>query len=308
MAAALAWSRRGASRVAVVALAALVATLAVAPSMTRAQRAAAGGDEVAPTVTAQLARGQRQFVDLDYAKAIKTLTPVPNDPRATRAQRLRALELIGLSHLILGNEARARDAFERLLGIDPGYQLRDDSGSPKIRAFFDQVKRQVVPGFDPSLTAELEHTAPGGARGGKKVELEVRVAGGRGDVKEMQIFWRPQGELDYRAQPARQVDADAGRWRGAVRAPAAERDYSLDYYVEARDIGGRAIGRIAGPETPLSLRVAAGLAGATPWYGRWYVWAGAAAAVVGGTVAAIALTGDDAPAGTLDPGTVVLSP
>lgn len=299
---------RGRPAAAMVAALATLAALAVSPAVAIAQDEPPAGESAGPTVAARLARGQRQFVDLDYAKALRTLASVPNDARATRAQRVRALELIGLSHLILGNEARARDAFERLLGIDPGYQLRDDSGSPKIRAFFDRVKRRVVPGFDPSMTAELEHTAPGGARGGSKVELEIRVAGGRGDVKEMQIFWRPPGELDYRAQPARRVDAETGRWRGAVRAPAAERDYRLEYYVEARDIGGRAIGRIAGPETPLNLRVAAGAAQQTPWYGRWYVWAGVAAAVAGGTAAALVLSGDDAPAGSLDPGTVVLTP
>ena len=176
-----------------------------APASAWAQPAGDGADR--GRVTERLERGLAQFNDLEYRQAIRTLGPVPRDSAATRAQRVRALELIGLSHLILGEEGPARDAFQDLLAIDPGYQLRDDSGSPNIRAFFDQVKRAYVPGFDPSMTAELDHAAPRGATGGQTLQLDIRVIEGKDQVKEMQIQWRRQGVLDYQSAPARQVDA-----------------------------------------------------------------------------------------------------
>ena len=49
-------------------------------------------------------------------------------------------------YLILNDSAHAVEAFEDLLTIDAGYQLKHDDGSPKIRTFFDDVKRKFVPG------------------------------------------------------------------------------------------------------------------------------------------------------------------
>src|SRR5262245_10755298 len=71
-----------------------------------------------------LARGQKLFEEQEYAGAIQALTPVTRDARATRAQRLRALELIALAQFIRNDRGAARATFERILDIDPGYQLR----------------------------------------------------------------------------------------------------------------------------------------------------------------------------------------
>ena len=117
-------------------------------------------DVTAQTIDAYLTRGQLAYDNQDYAVAVQTLEPVTRDARATRAQRLRALELIALAQFITHDGGAARATFERILDIDPGYQLRDTSGSPKIRAFFDQLKKELIPGFDPNAGADLEHAAP----------------------------------------------------------------------------------------------------------------------------------------------------
>ncbi len=256
-------------------------------------------------VRARLAEGKALFDDQEYRKAIRTLAPIPHDPAADRAQRIRALELIGMSYLILGQEDRARDAFQDLLAIDPGYQLRDDTGSPKIRTFFDDVKNKYVPGFDPNAVAELEYTAPRRATGGRRVEVDVRVVSGGGRVKEVVVKWRRPGLLDYGDAQALRIRGD--HWRAKFRVPESKRAYAIDYYIEARDIAGGSIGRVGGPETPLTLRVGAGVVAVTPWYKRWYTLAGAAV-VVGAGTALIVTSGDDAPTGSLDPGTVTLTP
>lgn len=256
-------------------------------------------------VRKRLDQGRALYVDQEYRKAIRTVAPIPHDPAATREQRLRALELIGLSYLILGEDDRARDAFQDLLAIDPGYQLRDDSGSPKIREFFDDVKTNYVPGFDPDAVAELDHTAPRTATAGRKIELQVRVTKGGGRVKEMVVKWRRRGELDYGDEQARRIKGD--RWRVKFKLPSSALAYQIDYYVEARDIAGGALGRVGGPETPLSMKVDAGTDGDTPWYRRWYVLAGGAVLVGVGT-ALVVTSGDDAPTGTLQPGVIELTP
>ena len=80
-----------------------------------------GGGVGPQAIETFLARGQKLFDDQDYAAAIQTLSPVTRDARATRAQRLRALELIALADLIRGDEGAARVTFERILDIDFGY-------------------------------------------------------------------------------------------------------------------------------------------------------------------------------------------
>jgi tetratricopeptide (TPR) repeat protein len=283
-----------------------LAIAAAAPMPAAGGRAAWAAPDAGARVRERLARGQAEFQDLEYRRAIRTLTSVVRDPAATRAQRLRAYALIGQSHLILGDKARAREAFEELLAIDPGYQLRDDTGSPKIRDFFDRVKRDFVPDAAASA-AELEHSAPRGATGGGAVELEVVVRAGAAEVAAVTALMRRRGVLAYtRSVPLRAIGE--GRWRARFTAAPSRSAYVLEYYLEARDVVGRGLGRVAGPETPLALPVTAGGAMGTAWYRRWYVLAGGGALLVGIGGALLVTSGDEAPDGSLPPGTVTITP
>lgn len=260
-----------------------------------------------PQIETQLARGKQLFEDQDYGPAIQVLVPITRDARATRAQRLRALELIALAQYIKGDEGAARGTFERILDIDPGYQLRDTSGSPKIRAFFDQLKKKLVPNYDPNAGADLEHAAPASAIAGRPLELDVRATRGGERVYELVVATRRRGELTYRATTA--TPRGDAKWRARVPLEVASRPFPLEYYVEARGIGGVVIARIAAPDAPLELAVGAGGGGSTekPWYARWYVIAGAAAIAAGATGLVIyAASGPDN--GSLPPGSVTVTP
>jgi hypothetical protein len=261
--------------------------------------------DAAQTLETYLARGQKLFDDQEYAPAIQTLAPVTRDARATRAQRLRALELIALAELIRGDEGAARATFERILDIDPGYQLRDPSGSPKVRAFFEQLKKQLIPNYDPTAGADLEHAAPTAATAGRPLEIEARAT--RGNVFDLVLATRHRGELAYKLIAA--TPRGDGRWRARITPEPSTKPYVLEYYLEARDAGGAAIARVASPDQPLEIALAAG--GATdakrPWYGRWYVIAGAAVVAAGVTGLAVAASRGPGP-GTLPPGTVTVTP
>lgn len=255
-------------------------------------------------VRKRLAAGRRFYQEQEYRKAVRELAPVARDPAATRAQKLEALELLGLCWFILGDEASAREAFEDLLAIDPDYELAEDSDSPKIRKFYQKVKRAYVPGTSGDR-ASLEHSAPRGAVAGRRVELGAEVTAGQDLVKEVVVNWRRRGVLAWEQVSMRSV-SDAG-WRARFTPPPDRAGYVLEYYLEARDLAGSAVARNGGPETPLSLPLAGGAAEGTAWYRRWYVWAGAGAVVLGSSVIiGAAATADDAPTGTLPPGTVTL--
>jgi hypothetical protein len=262
-----------------------------------------------------LDKGFQMFQDLDYREAIGVLRPVRTDPQATQAQKLRALELIGISYLILGDSARAVEAFEDLLTIDPGYQLKHDDGSPKIRTFFDDVKRKFVPGFAGNL--ELEHSAPSEATAGRPVEIDAVVRGKIEKVVKVVLRWRRRGVLSYGETEMRRVGKTeigrrrSERWRGRFTPPGSKSGYGVDYYMEARNAAGSSVGRVGGPETPLGLLVQPGEVDQPPsraWYTRWYVIAGGAV-LLGAAATTIIITTSGSPGdGSLDPGRVTLSP
>jgi hypothetical protein len=278
-----------------------LAVIVAAPS------SVAFADDVGPqAIETFLERGRKLFEEQEYAGAIQALAPVTRDARATRAQRLRALELIALAQFIRNDQAAARATFERILDIDPGYQLRDTSGSPQLRAFFDQLKKQLIPNFDPSAGADLEHAAPTAGSAGKAIELEVRVT--RGNVFDLVVATRRRGELSYAVAPL--TPRGDNRWRARITTSPSSKPYVLEYYVEARDAGGGPIARIAAPDQPLDIALSPGGSdgsGSRPWYSRWYVIAGGAAVAAGiGGVIVAATRGPDA--GSLPPHTVTVTP
>ncbi|MCX5740968.1 MAG: hypothetical protein NT062_00550, partial [Proteobacteria bacterium] len=129
-------------------------------------------------------------------------------------------------------------------------------------------------------------------------------------IAEVVVATRRRGELAYR--PTLATPRGDARWRARVSLDAATRPFPLEYYVEAHDLGGVVIGRVAGPDAPLDLAIAPGgavppVAATRPWYGRWYVIAGAAALAAGTTGLVLFATRGPDP-GSLPPGSVTVSP
>jgi hypothetical protein len=256
-------------------------------------------------VRARLDAGIARYQDQDYRAAIETLAAVVHDPLATRDQRARAYEYLGMSWLILGKRTHAREALEELLAVDPHYTLTDPSRSPKLHEFFEEVRARFVPGYERGAgEAELEHAAPTAATAGHGLEVQADVIRGAPVVHEVALLWRRQGLLGWATQPMR---GEGGRWHVTLLTPRESNDYALEYYLEARDEQGRVVARLASPEVPLSVPVRGAPQLREAWYKRWYVWAAVAAVVVGATIGGVvAGTVERAPAGTLPPGRISL--
>jgi hypothetical protein len=260
-------------------------------------------------VKQRLSDGEKKYADQEYRASIELFQSVLNDSSSTRDQRARAYEYIGLSWLILGKKQRAREAFEDLLSIDPHYTLTDPSHSPKLREFFEEVRSTFVPGYARSNAgeAELEHTAPGGAIAGRPVELEAVVTRGGPEVKKVALHWRRQGLLTFNEE---KLKLEGGKWTVQFAPPREASDFTLEYYLEARDGGDRVVARVASPQSPIALAVKGAPAPREVplvWYKRWYVWAAVGAVVAGVAIGAtVAATAAKAPDGTLAPGKVTL--
>jgi tetratricopeptide (TPR) repeat protein len=283
---------------------ALVVALAVAVAVA----APAFADNPQDAVRARMTEGEQRYQEQEYRAAIEAFDAVVHDPVATRDERARAYEYLGMSWLILGKKPKARAAFEELLAIDPHYTLSDPSHSPKLREFFEDVRSSFVPGYGGRAEgeAELEHAAPTGATAGRPLELEVVVIRNPQLVRTVTLQARRQGLITFDAAPMR---GEGGRYHVSYTPPRDVVDYTLEYYVEARDERGRVVARVASPQRPIPLAVhgVPAVTGPTPWYKRWYVWAAVGAVVAGGAIAgAVVGTAERAPKGSLPPGTVSL--
>jgi hypothetical protein len=134
--------------------------------------------------------------------------------------------------------------------------------------------------------------------------MAVTVVRSPDTVEDVSLRARRQGLLTYDARHMRREDD--GRFRLTYAPPRDTADYTLEYYLEARDSEGRVVARVGSPEQPITLAVR-GVVQPTPWFKRWYVWA-----AVGGTAVAIAVgvgvaeSAQHAPSGTLQPGKVDL--
>ena len=242
------------------ALALVIAALAVA--------APAFADNPQDAVRAHMQQGEERYQNQEYRLAVEAFDAVVHDPIATREDRVRAYEYLGMSWLILGKRPRARAAFEELFAIDPHYTLSDPSHSPKLREFFEEVRSSFVPGYGHAEgEAELEHSAPTGATAGRALQMEVVVIRGAPLVKAVTLFARRQGLLEYATAPMR---GEANRWKLSYVPPRDVADYTLEYYVEARDDKERVVARVASPERPIPLPVhgVPAALGPTPWYKR----------------------------------------
>jgi tetratricopeptide (TPR) repeat protein len=265
----------------------------------------AAPDNPQDAVRARLTEGEQRYQDQEYRAAVEAFAEVVRDPVATRDQRARAYEYLGMSWLILGKKARAREAFEELLAIDPHYTLSDPSHSPKLREFYDDVRASFVPGYGRGGgEAELEHSAPAGATAGRPLEVEVVVIRGAPLVQSVTLHARRQGLLTWATEAMRGQD---GRFRSSYTPPREGNDYTLEYYIEARDDKGRVVARLASPERPMALPVRGAPVPPQPWFKRWYVWAAVGAVVAGAAVGGIVYgTSERAPRGSLPPGQVSL--
>lgn len=252
-------------------------------------------------IVRRLTKAKKLYIEQEYEKVIHSLTPVVQSPMATITHKVEAYELLGLSYLILGDTQRARHMFENLLGLDPGHLLRDPSGSPKLRRFYEEVKAALVPGYDGPARVTLEHAAPPRAVAGRRVEFAARIVHGGESIQSVILRWRRSGLLTYRTAAMR---GHGSRLRARFILPGDHRSYTLEYYLEVRDSSGHTLARIGAPDQPLSVYVTGASSGDRdgPIYKRWWFWATVGALVAGGvTAGAIAVSAESAPKGNLEP-------
>ncbi|MFZ5445565.1 MAG: hypothetical protein ACOZQL_36575 [Myxococcota bacterium] len=235
-------------------------------------------------------KASAQVDEGDYEDAIRTLEAGIEQPELTDDQLAELYRLLGLSHLYLGNEDKARDAFEKLLQARPDYEL-PRAAPPKIRTLYARIKddirkRRVRPVL---LTLTPVGEAPGDAAVVVEARIEDMALGAKA-----KLFYRRAG-----AQSFSSIDFARGKTSRtdyaaivpAFEVPAEEQSYEVEYYVEVADAAQRRLAGRGDPYNPLTFRVLAKKSAAppvveaTPIYKSPWLWIGvglgAAAATTG---------------------------
>ncbi|MCA2979463.1 MAG: tetratricopeptide repeat protein [Myxococcaceae bacterium] len=265
--------------------AALTTILLVLPAATLAQ--------VVPRNDA-LVRGQQQVEEGDFEDAVKTLEAGIDQPDVTDDQLAELYRLLGLAHLYLGHEDKARAAYEKLLQARPDYEL-PKATPPKIRTLYARLKEDIRKRRVRPVTlsvAGLPDQPPGTA-----VTVEARIDDLALGAKA-KLFYRRSGAQHFSSIDFTRDKADRALHRATIPAfelPEEPAAYDVEYYVEVADAAQRRLAGRGDPFSPLMLRVLAKVAAAEvekprAWYQNPVVWivigVGAAAATTGVVVLA----------------------
>lgn len=264
--------------------------------------------------------------EMRYEEALERIEQIRRDPGSAPLVKLRALELAALAHLGLGHDAEARQAFTRMLTVDPGAELTEQRPSPRIVELFQSV-RETLAGEEPraGLVTTLDvptlegspvtaAARPDGEHAIMRVVFRARVGGRETDIQGSRTGppWRAEIPVATRADlggmsVVARGFAPSGRLSAVSSAarPDAGGGGGID------DGGGEDSGREGDPygirDTPTEDGAGGGGGGGIT--GKWWFWGAVGAVVVGGTVTAIVLAssgGTEAREGDL--GTLQLAP
>jgi tetratricopeptide (TPR) repeat protein len=246
--------------------------------------------QVAPKNDA-LTKGQQQVDEGDFEDAVKTLQSGLDAPDLSDEQLAEIYRLLGLANLYLGNEDKARDAFEKLLQARPDYEL-PKSTPPKIRTLYARIKEDVRRRRVRPVTIAL--MALGEVTGGRPVTIEARIDDLALGAKA-RLFYRRAGAQAFSSTDFARVGGSKTAFQATIPAfevPIEDAASQVEYYAEVADAAQRRLAGKGDPFNPLSFTVAARAVAvrvteARPWYANPWVWVGAgvgAAAVTTGVV------------------------
>ncbi|MBK7861494.1 MAG: hypothetical protein IPJ65_23345 [Archangiaceae bacterium] len=250
----------------------------------------ASAAQVSPRVP-ELDRAQQQVDAGDFEDAVVTLNRGLTQPDLTDDQLVELYRLLGLSHLYLGHEDGAREAFEVSCRRAPTTRCRARR-RPKVRALYGRIKEDIKKRRVRQVTLTFEPL--GAVKPATPLVVEARIEELALGAKA-KLFFRRSGAQAYSSADFTRSKTAQQTFTATVPAyevPDAGRE--LEYYVEVADAAQRRLAGKGDAYNPLVARVAAREADAAgagareperAWYQIPWVWVG-----VGVGVAAIATT------------------
>jgi len=90
-----------------------------------------------------LARAKDYYATANYEEALQALTDLRSKGGATEATQVAAYQVFCL--VALGRSDEAKGTIENLVRVDPLYHPSDSEVSPRVRTFFETVRRPLLP-------------------------------------------------------------------------------------------------------------------------------------------------------------------
>jgi hypothetical protein len=231
-----------------------------------------------------LAGAQASYDDQEYESAIAVADQVIAG-KPPKAVAIEALRLKAFALAVLGRDDEAASAFVAILAIAPRFELPEQT-SPRILAVFRPARSRWELGRETALreelgadlaALELEVDWPASSRGGRPLELSVRLGDPKSLIAEVAIHYRRRGHHSFSRLAVRPTGS-----RFAIAIPgdltASRVDYQLEAYAVAVHSSGVALKRVGSRENPMALALGAGqVPRPTPIVRRWWFIASAAA-------------------------------
>jgi hypothetical protein len=255
--------------------------------------------QLGPT-NSQITRAQEQIEQGDFEEAVKTLQEGLDAPDVTDDQLVELYRLLGLASLYLGDEARAREAYERLLQARPDFEL-PRTAPPKLRSLYARIKEDIKSRRVRPVTLQVDPIPD--PEGGVPVQVEARIDDMALGAKA-KLFYRRAGDEAYSSVDFSRQRGSKERYLATVPAyelPAEATPYEVEYYFEVADAAQRRLAGRGDPFNPLIFQVApqksantaAAASSGRPFYKSPLFWVAVGAAAVGGTAAGVALASSE---------------
>lgn len=246
----------------------------------------------------ELEQGRALLQEGEFEAAVRILQRGLSEPDLTDDQLVEFYRNLGLAHLYLGDESRARDAFEKLLQAQPDFEIAGNA-PPKVRALYSRIKEDIKKRRVRPVTLEL--SPPGNVEGGQPLTVEATI-------EDLALGSKPK--LYYRragAQAYSSVDFRRDREEGATafeatipafELPSESLGYDVEYYVEVADAAQRRLAGRGDAFNPLTFGVAGtegpapGVETDRPWYKNPWIWVGVGVVAAGATAGIVVLASD----------------
>jgi tetratricopeptide (TPR) repeat protein len=243
----------------------------------------------------ELVQAQEQIEQGDFEEAVKTLQAGLDKPDVTDDQLVELYRLLGLASLYLGDEARAREAYERLLQARPDFELPRNA-PPKLRSLYARIKEDIKSRRVRPVTLLVDPIPD--PKGGEPVLVEARIQDMALGAKA-KLFYRRAGDEAYNSVDFARVRGNKERYQATLPAyelPAEATAYEVEYYFEVADAAQRRLAGRGDSFHPLVFQVMAEQAAgqpaasaARPWYKSPWLWVAVGAVAIGGTAAGVAI-------------------
>ncbi|MBN2495735.1 MAG: hypothetical protein JXR96_14170 [Deltaproteobacteria bacterium] len=220
---------------------------------------AAGGN-------AFLVEAKELFARLEYEKAVRALQAALERPDNTREDVLDIYRLSGICWASMGEEAKAEEAFARLLSIEPGYRF-PTARSPRLVAPLERARKRAGKGILVTLEPE--------AKEGQERDFALRLrieADPLALCARAVLFHRAAGQA---GASKTSYELEPGVVERILRPPVQERAAYHDYHLVVTDRWGGVLLELGSAANAFRMVLEPEMLEAeqqVAWYESWWFW------------------------------------